>query len=49
MIHRDDYTERSVIHRKPKNAEEAVVPAHNLKKPIDFNTVGDNDFNGGAA
>jgi hypothetical protein len=31
----------------PKNAEELIVPALNLKKPIDFNTVGDNDFNGG--
>ena len=26
------------------NNEELVVPAHNLKKPIDFNTVGDQDF-----
>ena len=31
----------------PKNAEEFVVPALGLKKPIDFNTVGDDDFNQG--
>jgi len=27
--------------------EELIVPAHGLKKPIDFNTVGDDDFDGG--
>jgi len=33
--------------RLPKNAEELVVPAHNLKKPIDFNTVTEEAFQGG--
>lgn len=33
--------------RLPRNAEELVVPAHGLKKPIDFNLVGEDDFNGG--
>ena len=43
---KEDYTERSIAQRLPKNAEEFVVPAHNMKKPIDFNTVGEEDFNG---
>lgn len=33
----------------PRNAEELVVPAHNLKKPIDFNLVGDDDYNNEAS
>lgn len=44
---RDDVTERSHF-RLPKNAEDAIVPAHNMKKPIDFNTVGEDQYNGGA-
>lgn len=33
-----------------KGNEEIIVPAHGLKKPIDFNTVGDDDYdNGGNA
>ena len=47
----DELTERSVLgpasFKIPKNAEEFVVPALGLKKPIDFNTVGDDDFNQG--
>ena len=40
-----ELTERSSILKKnPKNAEEAVVPAHGLKRPIDFNTVGEDQF-----
>ena len=46
---RDDLTDRSGLGHAsvkiPKNAEEFVVPALGLKKPIDFNTVGDDDFN----
>ena len=42
---RDDLNEmqsmKSKIPPKPKNAEESVVPAFHLKKPIDFNTVGE--------
>ena len=34
----------SMKNKKPKNAEDLVVPAHNLKKPIDFNLVNDKDF-----
>jgi hypothetical protein len=49
---RDDLTDRSGLpyasFKAPKNAEESVVPAHGLKKPIDFNTVTDDDFNGGS-
>ena len=49
---RDDLTDRSGMpyasFKIPKNAEEAVVPAHGLKKPIDFNTGKDDDFDGGA-
>ncbi len=52
---REDFTDRSVVQnnnynsfKAPKNAEEAVVPALGMKKPIDFNTVDDNDFNTGA-
>ena len=44
----DEQTERSA-YNKPKNAEDLVVPAHGMKKPIDFNTVGDEDFDGGPA
>ena len=44
MHYKDDYTERSMIMKMPRNNEDAVVPAHGLKKPIDFNTVGDEDF-----
>jgi hypothetical protein len=44
----DQYNDAiSVKSRLPKNAEELVVPAHGLKKPIDFNLVGEDDFNGG--
>ena len=34
----DAYSHRAVT-RQAKNAEEVVVPAHNLKQPIDFNLV----------
>ena len=37
----------SVKSRVAKNAEDVIVPAHNLKKPIDFNLVDDQDFSGG--
>jgi hypothetical protein len=33
--------------KMPKNAEDIIVPALHMKKPIDFNTVGDNDYDGG--
>jgi hypothetical protein len=28
--------------------EDLVVPALGMKKPIDFNTVGDDDYDGGS-
>jgi len=34
--------------RMPRNTEDSVVPAHNLKNPIDFATVGEDQFKGGA-
>lgn len=41
----DSYTERSMkannFAMSLKGNEEVIVPAHNLKKPIDFNTVDD--------
>lgn len=30
-----------------KNSEESVVPGHHKKKPIDFNTVNESDYNEG--
>ena len=44
---KDDQTEKSYYNKKPKNAEESVVPALNLKLPIDFNTIGEEAFDGG--
>lgn len=48
---RDDLTDKSGLiqasFKGPKNTEESVVPALGLRKPIDFNTVGDDDFNAG--
>lgn len=32
---------------KSSHHEDSVVPALSMKKPIDFNTVGEDDFNGG--
>lgn len=48
MNFKDNQTERSVIIKQPKNSEDTVVPALNMKKEIDFNTVQESDFNGGA-
>lgn len=41
-------TDRSLIPRQQRNNEDLIVPAHNLKKPIDFNTVNDKDFGSSA-
>lgn len=43
----ENYNEGSIQQnslRLVRNNEEMIVPAHNLKKPIDFNTVSDKDF-----
>ena len=48
----DSYTERSMrggggnLAMSMRGNEEIIVPAHNMKKPIDFNTVDDQDFQG---
>lgn len=42
----DHYDNIPVKNRVAKNSEDLIVPAHNLKKPIDFNLVGDDDFAG---
>jgi len=47
----DAYTDKQSLaqQRFMGNNEDLIVPAHNLKKPIDFATVNDQDFGNGAS
>ncbi len=38
--------EQKSLKNRPKNAEELVVPALKLTAPIDFNTVGEDQYDG---
>lgn len=40
--------EKSMFAKGPKNSEDMVVPAHHLKQPIDFATIGEEAFDGGS-